>query len=55
MGVPRNFTLTIDEDILSEARVLAAQQGLSVSALLRRELVNLIENEHGYTELHPNL
>jgi hypothetical protein len=50
MGAPRSITLTIDEDILLEARVLAAQQGLSVSALLRREIVNLIESHRGYAK-----
>ncbi len=34
----RNITLTLDEATLQEARVLAAQHGLSVSAFLRREL-----------------
>jgi hypothetical protein len=46
--VTRNITLALDEGILREARVLAAHRGLSVSALLRRELVQLIENERGY-------
>ena len=50
MGAPRNITLTIDEDVLREARVLAAQEGLSVSALLRRELVNLVESQRGYAK-----
>lgn len=50
MGAARNVTLTIDEDILREARVLAAQEGLSVSALLRRELVLLVENQRGYVK-----
>jgi hypothetical protein len=44
----RNITLALDESILREARVLAAHRGLSVSALLRRELVHLVENERGY-------
>lgn len=50
MGAPRNITLTIDEDVLREARVLAAQEGLSVSALLRRELVSLVERQRGYAK-----
>ncbi len=49
MSAARNITLTIDEDVLVEARVLAAQEGLSVSALLRRELVSLVERRRGYT------
>jgi len=50
VSVARNITLTVDEEILSEARVVAAQEGLSVSALLRRELVNLVERQRGYTK-----
>jgi hypothetical protein len=46
----RNITLSLDDDILREARVLAAHQGLSVSGLLRRQLVHLIENERGYAK-----
>src|SRR5581483_958525 len=34
----RNITLTLDESTLREARVLAAERGLSVSAFLRQEL-----------------
>jgi hypothetical protein len=44
----RNITLALDESILREARVLAAHRGLSVSALLRRELLHLVESERGY-------
>jgi len=44
----RNITLALDERILREARVLAAHRGLSVSALLRQEVVHLVENERGY-------
>ena len=44
----RNITLSLDEDTLQEARVLAAREGLSVSALLRRELNRLVEEQHGY-------
>jgi hypothetical protein len=44
----RNITLTIDEAILREARVLAAQEGLSVSAFLRKELSRLVEAQRGY-------
>jgi hypothetical protein len=44
----RNITLSLDEQILREARVLAAEQGLSVSALLRRELTHLVERQRGY-------
>lgn len=47
---PRNITLTLDEDTLREARVLAAQRGLSVSAFLRRELAGLVERQRGFAK-----
>lgn len=46
----RNITLSLDEEILQEARVLAAQQGISVSAFLRRELGRLVEEQRGYAK-----
>ena len=39
---PRNITLTLDEETLREARMLAAQRGKSVSGLLRDELAGLV-------------
>ena len=48
----RNITLSLDEDTLQEARVLAAQEGLSVSALLRRELNRLADHQRGYLKAH---
>lgn len=50
VGAARNITLSLDEDILREARVLAAREGLSVSALLRRELIHLVEQQRGYAK-----
>jgi hypothetical protein len=46
----RNITLSLDEDILRDARVLAAQQGLSVSAFLRQELSRLVDEQRGYAQ-----
>ena len=46
----RNITLRLDEEILKEARVLAAQRGLSVSAFLRSELAGLVEKARGYAK-----
>ena len=37
-----NVTLSIDEDLLREARILAAQEGTSVSRLLADRLEELI-------------
>jgi hypothetical protein len=46
----RNVTLTLDSELLREARVLAAEQGISLSALLRQELVRLVEAQRGYAK-----
>jgi hypothetical protein len=46
----RNITLTLDEETLREARVLAAQRGLSVSAFLRLELAGLVGRQQKYTK-----
>jgi hypothetical protein len=48
--MPRNITLSLDDEILREARILAAQQGLSVSAFLRRELSRLVEERRGFVK-----
>jgi hypothetical protein len=50
VSTARNITLAIDEETLREARVLAAERGLSVSAFLRRELAGLVERQRGYTK-----
>lgn len=50
MSTPRNITLTLDAETLREARVLAAERGLSVSAFLRAELAGLVERQRGYTQ-----
>jgi hypothetical protein len=50
VGAARNITLSLDEEILREARVIAAREGLSVSALLRRELIALVEEQRGYAK-----
>jgi len=44
----RNITLTLDEETLRDARVMAAQRGLSVSAFLRLELAGLVERQRGF-------
>jgi hypothetical protein len=46
----RNITLSLDDEILREAKILAAQQGLSVSAFLRRELSRLVEGQRGFVK-----
>ena len=44
----RNITLSLPEDVLREAKVLAARKGTSVSALLAGALHELVERESGY-------
>ena len=34
----RNLTIQLDEDLIREAKVLAAEQGISVSAMVSRDL-----------------
>jgi hypothetical protein len=41
-------TLTIDADLLREARSLAAEEGTSVSGLLRRRLEELVRSHKTY-------
>lgn len=44
----RNVTLSLPEEVLREAKVLAARRGTSVSALLAGALSELVERESGY-------
>jgi hypothetical protein len=44
----QNITLSLPENDLREARVLAAQRGTSVSQFLARMLSDAVERETGY-------
>lgn len=44
----RNVTLSLPEEVLREARVVAARRGTSISALLAGALSDLLERESGY-------
>lgn len=44
----RNITLSLPEEVLREAKVVAARRGTSVSALLAGALEELVERESGY-------
>jgi hypothetical protein len=44
----QNITLSLPEEDLREARILAAGRGTSVSQLLARMLKDLVEKETGY-------
>ena len=43
-----NVTLKLDAEILKEARVLAAEQGSSISRLLATKLEELVRERKGY-------
>jgi len=44
----QNITLSLPEEDLREARILAARRGTSVSQMLARMLRDLVEQESGY-------
>ena len=44
----RNITLSLPEEVLREAKVVAARRGTSVSALLAGALYELVERASGY-------
>jgi len=46
--VKNNITLKIDARLLREAKVLAAQEDTSISALVSRELENLVRRRKSY-------
>jgi hypothetical protein len=48
MAAKINVTLTIDADLLREARILAAEEGTSVSGLIRDRLEELIRRHKAY-------
>ncbi len=43
-----NITLKLEADLLREARVLAAQEGTSISALLAEQLTKLVRERKNY-------
>jgi hypothetical protein len=43
-----NITLKLDAEILKEARVLAAEEGSSISRLLAAKLEELVRERKGY-------
>jgi hypothetical protein len=48
MSAKTNVTLTIDADLLREARILAAAEGTSVSGLIRDRLEELVRRGKAY-------
>lgn len=45
-----NITLKLDADVIREARVVAAKEGKSVSALLAEQLEKVVRDRNGYEE-----
>jgi plasmid stability protein len=45
-----NITLKLDSDLLREIRVMAAEQGTSVSALLSESLKQILQERKGYAQ-----
>ena len=43
-----NITLKLDADLIREAKILAAQEGSSVSALLAQKLEDLVRKRKDY-------
>jgi hypothetical protein len=43
-----NITLKLEAELVREARVLAAEEGSSISALLARKLEELVRERKGY-------
>jgi hypothetical protein len=48
IAVARNITITLDDKVLRAARLAAARLGISVSALLREQLIALAEQDERY-------
>ena len=47
-----NLTIQLDHEVVRRARVVAAKQGTSVSALVARELSEMVEREERYEDAH---
>ena len=45
-----NITLKIDDELLREARILAAEEGSSISALLAEQLKRAVAARRGYQQ-----
>ncbi len=43
-----NITLKINSELLREAKIIAAQEGSSISALLSRQLESLVRRRRAY-------
>lgn len=50
MARKTNITLKLDADLLQRIKVLAAQRGTSISALLTKQLQEFVEGDDAYEE-----
>jgi hypothetical protein len=50
--VKRNLTVQLDEDVIRQAKVLAARRGTSVSTLVAAELERLVAEDDRYEDAH---
>lgn len=50
MPAKRNLTIQLDEEIIREARGIAAERATSVSSLVAEQLRELVERHRDYTE-----
>lgn len=48
----RNLTVQLDEDVVQQAKVLAARRGTSVSTLVAAELERLVADDDRYEDAY---
>jgi hypothetical protein len=48
----QNITLRLDRELICKAKVLASQQGTSVTALLTQHLTKILTDEEAYEAAH---
>lgn len=46
----QNVTVSVPAGLVRQARIIAAERGTSVSAMLSAMLEELVESEHGYRQ-----
>jgi hypothetical protein len=47
-GMKNNVTLRIEEELIREAKILAARRGTSLSRLMAEELQQLVQRDQAY-------
>ena len=46
----QNITLSLDKEIIHEAKIMAARQSSSISALLAQKLVQMVKKDRQYQQ-----